>query len=169
MNEKVLEAYSDGMPLGRIVEKFNVPYKRIKDILHTYKEQSRKGRTFTDEFKQMIAERDMRGVTRKDISEELEINTGTVKKACEQFGQAIKEKASSDNQYTLVDVKDLSKCPSCDSKKVNKIDSMAMNQNTEGIFCKNCGDEHFYFKVYEDDKHVRTDIYKVNFEYLNED
>jgi len=46
---------------------------------------------------------------------------------------------------------------------------MAMNQNTEGIFCKNCGDEHFYFKVYEDDKHIRTDIYKVNFEYLNED
>jgi transposase-like protein len=160
LEQKVLEAYADGSPIELIITSFNITHEQVTDILHTYKEQSRFKRTFTDEFKKMISERDINNVARRTIATELGINVNTVKRACEQFGQALKEKASSDNAYTVVDVDNLEVCPSCKSKRVNEIDSMADQINTTGIYCMACGDEHF---------ELNGKFYKVNFEYLSED
>jgi transposase-like protein len=178
IDEKVIQAYADGSTLETIAESFKISMRLVKGILLKYKEDNRLKRTFTNDFKKVIAERDINGVARSTIAEELDINVSTVKKACEKFGQAIKEKATSEQAYTLIEgVHDLKVCPTCQSKKVNEIDSISDNVNTTGIYCKDCGDEHFIITRTETQKVkgkkkpvevVINDVYKVNFEYLEE-
>lgn len=156
--EKILDAYRDGSHLNYIQECFNVSEEEIIKVLTEYKERNRYKKTFTDEFKKLIAERDINGVPRRQIALELGINVNTVKKACEQFGQAVKERASSDNTYTVVEgVHSLDCCPKCKSKRVNEIDSVVGNINTTGIFCMNCNEE--FFKL-------NGKVYRVNWEYI---
>jgi hypothetical protein len=148
---KILEMYQDGMDVGLIVEKLNIPHKVISKTLELYKENNRLKKSFTDEFKMMIAERDMNGVSRRQIASELGINANTVKKACEQFGQTHKEKASSENEYTRIEGSfPLDVCPSCKSKSVNVVDD-----NT--TYCKKCGSEHI---------HNKDHALKINWEYV---
>lgn len=152
IEEKIVEAYRDGSELGYIVEAFNIPYEEIKNILINLKESSRYKRTFTDEFKTIIAERDANGVSRRQISLELEINANTVKRACEQFGNSLKGRATSDNEFTKIDkVSDSNVCPSCESTKVNEVDINA-------IYCMSCGNEFILKKDH---------ALKVNWEYLD--
>lgn len=154
MKEEILEAYMDGKELTTITEKFNTTYTNVKNILITYKEDNRNKRTFTDDFKKTIAERDINGVPRSAIASELDINVNTVKKACEKFGQSLKDRATSANEFTRIDGSfNLGECPSCSSKKVNEVDD-------DTIYCKDCGNEHII-----KDSHVL----KVNWEYLPED
>lgn len=152
IEERVIEAYRDGSEMGFIVESLNISYKQVKSILINLKESSRYKRTFTDDFKKIIAERDMNGVSRRQISLELEINANTVKKACEAFGQSLKERASSDNEYTKIDgVTNMSQCPHCKSKSINEVDV-----NT--YYCMDCGDEFIFKGNY---------ALKVNWEYVD--
>src|SRR5690606_11006195 len=109
--------------LEYIIESLNITYKKVKQILINFKESNRYKRTFTDEFKKVIAERDMNGISRRQISLELEINANTVKRACEAFGQSLKGRVTSDNEYTKIDnVSDMSKCLLCGSKDLNEVD-----------------------------------------------
>lgn len=152
LEQKVIDAYRDGSEIGYIIESFNISHKRVKSILLNLKESSRHKRTFTDDFKKIIAERDMNGISRRQISLELEINANTVKRACEAFGQSLKGRATSNNEYTKIDnVSDMSKCLSCGSKDFNEVDL-----NT--YYCMKCGNE-FIFKG--------DHALKVNWEYLD--
>lgn len=149
---KVLEAYQEGSDLGYIVECFNITYSRVKQILIAFKDANREKRTFTDDFKRVIAERDINGVSRRQIAMELEINVNTVKKACAKFGQALKDRASSENEYTRIEGKfDMNTCPSCGSNDVNEVE-----ENT--TYCKKCGSEHI---------HKEDHALKLNWEYLD--
>lgn len=153
LEHRVVEAYSEGSPILLISESFKIPQRLALDILRKYKEESRLKRTFTDDFKKMVAERDMNGVPRSTIAEELQLNVNTVKKACEQFGQAIKEKATSDQVFTKIEGEfDLKVCPSCGSNKNNLVDEKT-------TYCMNCDTEHEYYDGY---------VLKINFEYLEE-
>lgn len=177
MKEKVLGAYADGSEIRYIARCFDITEEEVIEILHNYREESKFKRSFTDEFKKLVAERDLK-FSRRQIAQELGINVATVKKSCEQFGNAVKDKAVSDNLYTLVKgVDNLDVCPTCKSHKVNDIESMADNLNTKGVYCMNCGDEHFTLnetEEYKDDNDeiqvrvIGTLVYKVNFEYLEE-
>lgn len=159
MEEKVLGAYADGSEIRYIAKCFEITEEEVLEILHNFRDKSRFKRSFTDDFKKLVAERDLK-FPRRQIAVELGINVATVKKSCEQFGNALKDKAISDNMYSLVKgVDNLEVCPSCHSRKVNAIESITDNINTKGIYCMNCGDEHF----------IMNDlVYKVNFEYLEE-
>lgn len=151
--QKILEAYADGSPLELIIDSFDLERSQVLDILLTYKENNRFKKTFTNEFKRLIAERDINGIARKKIAEELQLNVNTIKKACENFGQAIKEKATSDNIFTRIDGEfDLKICPSCGSKRNNLVDEKT-------TFCLTCDSEHVYHKDH---------VLKVNFEYIEE-
>lgn len=151
LEDTVIEMYRDGNEIKYIIESLNITHKRVKQILIGMKESNRHKRTFTDEFKKIIAERDMNGISRRQISLELEINANTVRKACEKFGQTFKERASSDNEFTRIDGKfDLSECPSCKSKDVNEVED-----NT--IYCMSCGDEFIIKKDH---------ALKINWEYV---
>lgn len=177
MEEKVLGAYADGSEIRYIAKCFEMTEEEVLAVLHNFREKSRYKRSFTDDFKKLVAERDLK-FSRRQIAQELGINVATVKKSCEQFGNALKDKAVSDNMYSLVEgVDNLDVCPSCHSHKVNKIESIADNINTKGIYCMNCGDEHFTLNETEEieDKDgnkktivTGTLVYKVNFEYLEE-
>ncbi|PGO60752.1 hypothetical protein CN981_09450 [Priestia megaterium] len=160
LEQKVLDAYADGSSIEVMSECFNITSYDIIDILQTYKENSRYKKSFTDEFKQIVAQRDSANIPRSQIAKEFGVTVNTVKKACEQFGQALKEKANSDNAYSKVEgVDNLDICPNCKSKKVNEIDSITEQVNTSGIYCMDCGNEYFT---------MNDVIYKVNFEYLPE-
>lgn len=150
---KVLEAYAEGSPISLIAESFKLSEEQVKSVLIKHKEDSRFKRTFTDEFRRMIAERDINGVPRSTIASELELNVNTVKKACETFGQAIKEKATSDKAFTRIDGEfKLDTCPSCGSKRNNLVDDRT-------TYCMACDSEHEYYDGY---------VLKVNFEYIEE-
>lgn len=151
--DMILGAYADGSELALMITSFNVTHRYITDILHRYKEDNREKKSFTKEFKKMVAQRDMNGITRNAIAKELGINPNTVKKFCEQFGQAMKEKATSNNEYTRIDGDfPITVCPSCDAKKPNIIDERT-------TYCKKCGNEHI---------HMEDHALKVNFEYLED-
>jgi transposase-like protein len=153
IEQKVLRAYADGSPLGLIAESFDIELKQVEEILNTYKEENRYKRTFTDEFKNMIAERDINGVARNLIAQELKLNANTVKKSCELFGQTLKEKATSENIFTRIDGDfSIDTCPSCNSKRNNIVDERT-------AFCMHCNSEHEYHDGY---------VMKVNFEHLEE-
>lgn len=152
LERKVIEMYRDGNRLENIAESLNITYKKVKQILINFKENNKYKRTFTDDFKKVIAERDMNGISRRQISLELEINVNTVKKACEKFGQTFKERTASNNEFTRIDgVFSLSECPLCNSADVNEVDD-----NT--IYCMDCGNE-FIIK--------KNHALKVNWEYLD--
>lgn len=154
LEQKVLDAYSDGSEIALIITSFNITHKKVMEILNTYKEENREKKSFKDDFKKMVAQRDINGVARSAIAKELEINPNTVKKFCEQFGQALKEKsAMSEKAYTRIDGEfDLKSCPTCNSKKVNVVD-----ENT--TYCLKCGNEHI---------HHEDHVLRINFEYIEE-
>lgn len=138
IKQKILDAYADGSTTGLIIESFNITYSQLIEILTDFKENSRYKKTFTDEFKKVIAQRDMNGVARSTIAKELQINANTVKKSCEKFGQAIKDRNTSEKAFARIDGKfSMEECPNCKSKKVNTIED-------DTIYCKNCGDEYIY-------------------------
>ncbi|UUV47004.1 DNA-binding protein [Bacillus phage vB_BanS-Thrax5] len=176
---KIINAYSEGSEIKFIAECFNLTEERVLEELRNFKEQSRYKRTFTDEFRIMVAERDMRKISRTKIAEELQLNVATVKTACEKFGNALKEVASNDNVYTVVEgVTSIDTCPNCGNKKVNEIETTFGNSVVDGIYCMECGDEHFIVHNYEEvrdkdtdvvnHKFINSDVYRINWEYLEE-
>lgn len=165
MKDNILESYADGNLVSMIAENYNISEEEVINVLIDYKTRSKHKKTFTDEFKQMIATRDINGASRSSIADELKINVNTVRKACEQFGQASKEKAVSDNIYTQIDGEfTMDRCPSCNSRRNNKVDDFA-------TYCMDCGMEHEYnFGQKDEDGNwvVKPYVLKVNFEYLEE-
>lgn len=156
LEQKIIDAYRDGSPLCYIQECFGVSKEYIKKVLIDYKERNRYKKTFTNEFKQLIAERDINGIPRMQIASELNININTVKRACEQFGQAIKGRAFSENTYTLIEgVHNLERCPRCRSRRVNEVEPVV---GTMGIYCMECGSEFFI---------MDEQVYQVNWEYID--
>lgn len=160
LNQRIIDAYRDGSPLSYIQQCFGVSNKYIKEVLIDYKERNRKHKkAFTDEFKKLIAERDINGVPRRQIAFELDVSMSTVQSACKQFGQAVKERAFSENTYTVVEgVHNLEHCPNCGSKRVNEIESVVGNVNTTGVYCMGCGSEYFI---------LNGQVYQVNWEYID--
>ncbi len=152
--EKVLDAYAEGSTVELISFSFDITVEQVLEILRTYKEENRYKRTFTDNFKRLIAERDSNGVARKSIAIELAINSNTVKKSCEEFGNILKGKAEFENEFTKIDGEfSKEECPSCKSKEVNEVE-----ENT--YYCMSCGSEHVFYDGY---------VEKLNWEYLSED
>lgn len=166
--EYIVEDYSNGVSVTDIASEWSKSTDEVLTILRAYKDSCTVSKTFTDEFKMLIANRDAcESVTRSSISKELAINPNTVKKACEKFGNVLKEKAQSDQEFTRIDgnfTED--KCVSCASEKVNKVE-----ENT--YYCMECGDEHIFKKVYLDildgNEPVLIEEYilKVNYEWLD--
>lgn len=153
MKNIILELYAEGGHISIMAESLNIDKSTILETLNDHKESSRFKKTFTDDFKKIIAKRDSNGIARRTIANELQLNANTIKKACEKFGQSNKERATSANAFTRINgkfTKDI--CVTCESKKVNEVD-----ENT--VYCLDCGNEHIHRKGY---------VLKINWEYLSE-
>jgi len=154
--DRILESYSSGDSIQVISEMLGLSEDNVIEELLKYKDESRTKNTFNDEFKKIVAERDINGASRSDIARELNINANTVKKACVKFGQAIKEKPSEESVYTRIDGEfTLDICPSCGSRKNNLVDEFT-------TFCMSCDSEHEYYEG-EDGKGY---VLRINFEYI---
>lgn len=152
--ESVKADYAEGVLIESIGELHHMTAQDVLMILREYKESCTFKRNFTDEFKIMIAERDMNEeITRSSIADDLQINPNTIKRACENFGNALKEKAQSAQEFTRIDgLFSFKECPSCKSQKVNKVDEHT-------LYCMVCGDEHIF-------KFEEEYILKVNYEWF---
>lgn len=151
MEDKILEAFANGNALGLIAENLNITEEYILEVLENYKNECKYEKSFTEEFKRAIASRDSHGVSRRQISKELKISAITVKKACELFGQYLKEKSPSSKEYTVIEGDFyIDECPSCGSRRNNIVDEKT-------TFCMSCDSEHIYYDGY---------VKKINFEYI---
>lgn len=151
-DDEFLRLYKNGNDLNIIIRSLNLTKEESLEILKIFKEKNRFKNTFTEDFKKVIAERDSFGISRNQISYELGLSINTIRKACEKYGQKIKEKASSENLFTKIDGNfEMSVCPSCKSKNVNKVDDIT-------TYCKDCGNEHEYHDEY---------VLRLNWEYLD--
>ena len=149
---KLKEMYGKGMPLSLIAEEFKVTEEEVLKQLRDIKKQSVYGRTYSDNLKQLISKRDAAGVSRRTISFELEVGMATVKRSCEQFGNAFKDASKSDKRYTIIAGKhDFDKCPLCKSQKVNVVEERT-------TYCKSCNNEFV---------HKPDHVLKVNWEYVD--
>lgn len=154
LERQVLEMYRNGSKIEEIIKSLNITHRKVKQILLDFKNKNKLKKAFTDEFKKVIAERDLNGISRRQIALELEINASTVRKACEKFGQTLKEKPINDENklFTRIDGKfNKDKCPKCKNNGVNEVDI-----NT--IYCKNCGNEFIIKKDH---------ILMINWEYID--
>ena len=152
LHDRIIAAYADGSPIEVIGESFGLTNEQVLEALHIFRDKKASKRAFSEDFKRTIAERDLNGVARSTMSKELGININTVKKSCEEFGQALKERATSDNIYTKIEGEfSTAECPSCKSKRYNNVEE-------ETYYCRSCGKEH----IHKED-HVLT----VNWEYLD--
>ena len=156
MNDSIIiEEYSKGFSLGIIAENLECDIKEVEEYLLDLKNHSKEGRSFNNEYKTMIANREKRGVSRRKSSKELGINPNTVKNACNEIGlNPPKESDSSGEQEERHDIiisGEIDKnCVFCDSRRVSKVDKKI-------VFCIDCNSE---YKVYDD--HVM----KTNWEYI---
>lgn len=154
LKKRIVEAYADGSSITLMANSFDIMEEEILNVLRSYRDECKTSKSFTDEFKIMIAERDMNeDITRVSIANDLQIHSNTIKKSCEQFGQAVKDKSSTDNFYTRIEgTFNQEECPSCKSKRVNEVEE-------DVAHCMECGNEYMF---YEDH------VLKVNWEYLEE-
>jgi transposase-like protein len=137
--DRILSAYAEGSSIMLIAESYDMSNSEVKEVLQNYRQSCRTPRTFTDEFKKMVAERDMNGAARMEIARELGINVNTVKKACEELGQKNKDRTDFDRLYTKIEgifTKD--KCYKCESTKLNDVDDIGTT------YCFKCGSEVTY-------------------------
>lgn len=151
--DKLISLYKDGRSLDYISKKIKLPKGDVESFFKNLKNKHRFKRAYTDDFKIIIAERDISdGASRRKIASELGISTNTVRRACEDFGQPFKEVVSKNDIYERIDgVFNKEECISCNSIKVNRVDD-----NT--FYCKRCGSEHI----------INSDhALKIKWEYLS--
>lgn len=141
LEKRVVSAYTDGSTVNLIAESFDLEPENVLDMLRAYRKSCRTPRTFTDEFKKMVAERDMSGAARMEMARELGINVNTVKKACEEFGQKNKDRTDFERLHTRVDgVFSKEKCFKCEGSHVNEVD------DSGATYCFDCGSEVVYME-----------------------
>lgn len=139
---KLVELYRKGLTLNLIAVSLECELEDVEEELSTLKDDYTVNKKFNDDFRRIIADRDSKGISRRRISSELNINPATVKRACEKFGTPVKEIVSIKDAFQRIDGDyGLDECITCESKKVNVVD-----HNT--IYCLNCGDEHIIYDGY---------------------
>lgn len=156
MNSKIIKMYSDGADLKVIAKSFNITTSEVKKHLIAYKLEEKFGNGFTDNFRKVIAERDLNGVARAQIARELSVTPITIRRACKKFGDTIKIKTSNDEQtMKLFGEYTLEECPECESRKINSVDDNI-------IYCLSCGNE-YDFNKYEKHGYIE----KVLWEFID--
>ena len=165
---EILIHYRKGRTINYIAEEVKLPVSYVKHLLLFYKEQSRVNkRLFNQEFKRIVAERYQNDVDRKTISKELKISKTLISTSNSQY-EFHEKRCKYIRNYELYSTYILlDRCPFCNSLEINKIKTIAevvrqdgtMNCcSTEGICCKVCGNEFFYFaKDNDKDIYVITD------------
>lgn len=157
MENKVLELYKSGVSIKEISSEVKASEDEILNILRNYKESQKQKGQYTEEFMKFVAKRDCHEVLRKDIMSELNISRSFLSRAIEQFG-FLKKMNGEDSEefYSKFDKNfDSSKCPECNSKKVNHLNTLYNGVPAKGIYCISCGNEFV--------KH-ENNIYKVKWE-----
>lgn len=155
-----LECYGRGQPLSKISANTGIPEEEILHMLKEYKESQRVGRHYTEEFMQLIARRDMRGVKRSEIMNELGISRNLLIRSVEEFGIIVNTEDDSEELFMTVDDDfEFESCPICHSKRINEVQGICYDVLTEkSIYCMNCGNEF---------SHIENEVYIVKWEYID--
>ena len=145
--DKLVELYKNG---GNIREAISDRKERNSFLKRLRDEGINENNRLKEDFRKIIAMRDGNGVSRAQISQELNINYNTIKTACSKYGSAVKNKANHPQKYKKLDKNlDLSTCPSCNSglKEMDILmdDSFPEAFTSKTYYCFECGEEFFNF------------------------
>lgn len=156
LQDKILSSYRGGSEIELISYVLNVDIDIILQTIRNYKKSSKHKNSYTVEFKTMIAERDMNGVSRTNIKNELDIHENTIRKFCQKYGVVKKEKETeSDELYTYYsEGLLLNSCPKCNGKKLNTVTEYFGEEK----YCINCSSQF---------KQVGDSIHILNWEYID--
>lgn len=152
--DSFVELYKNGANIRELYPTSSVRYYLLERLK---KENANENGRLKEELKIIIANRDSNGVSRSQISQELNLNYNTIKTACSKYGNVIKNKANNPQKYKKLDSNyDLTSCPNCDTilKKMDILmdDTFPEAFTSKTHYCVNCGEE--FFNVGEDTYHI---------------
>ncbi|MGL6083881.1 MAG: hypothetical protein ACRC4N_16020, partial [Gammaproteobacteria bacterium] len=190
---EVISQYEKGFNLDKIQKRLSINSEQLEKILSLYKDENLDKSRYTEEFKMVVASRHDNGVPQAHIVKEMKINSRTVAKFCDKYGNKDDSEGETESRlYTRIDGEHWREiCPSCGSRKNNAL-------NEDSTYCMDCDSEHIYcveyktpddkiFETYQDaythlgfeDEDMHSDVVmsqirstcfvkKVNFEYMEE-
>lgn len=141
--EKIVSSFSDGKPLEHIASKNKITLEAVQAYLMEFKENSKKNtNAYTQDFKEVVALRIDNGIAKLVVSKELGLSPVTVKKFYDKFSGKNTKRELSEQLYTRIDGEHWKEiCPTCGSKKNNKVEE-------DTTYCMDCGSEHTYCVEY---------------------
>lgn len=153
---KLIDLFSDGLLLGDIAVNLNCSVPKTKEDLIEYKENQREKVqnkfVYTQEFKDVIVDRYLRGVGYSDIAKEIGMSRGTVKELIDDSGFAIDTSVKPEEEP--IDWDDFKTCPECKcSDKVTPVGENYFYKSYRAANCTNCQIE--WYKVKGGTKLVR--------------
>lgn len=141
--DRLVNAYSDGVPIERIQLMLNKTREEILDELREYRESQFKKGKYSDDLMQVVASRDLCGAKRKDMMSELGVSRSFLVRAIEEYGLLSKAKESDTEEFFQSVDEDFSfaECLKCGSKKINTIQDGDGIYYPSGVYCMSCGSE----------------------------
>lgn len=146
---RLIDLFSDGLLLGDIAVNLNCSVDSLKERIIEYKENQRekvqKKYVYTQEFKDVIVDRYLRGVGYSDIAREIGMSRGSVKELIDDSGFAIDTSVKPEEEPVEWD--DFTTCPECKcSDKVAPVGENYFYKSYKAANCTNCQIEWYRVK-----------------------
>ena len=137
----ILKVYAYGYDVEFIAEDLDVSVEDILSFLRKFKTESKVNKRFTQEFKDIIGQRYMTGVSDFRIDQELSVGSQTSRRILKSIGlwdENRKRDLNKVDDFIVIDHKDFNTCPECSSKKITDLTDIRLNS-----YCRDCGTEWY--------------------------
>lgn len=155
---EIVELYMEGWSISEIAQEVDCTEEEVLQEVRSMKIKNQ--RDYTDDFKEMVIERILSGVKRKDIVNELGVAYRTINKYLEQYHVDTPENRDRQEElmYKEIAWESFTECPECHSKRVNDLNMYQDDENhCKNSYCLNCGTEWL---------ERNEKVYKILWEYV---
>ncbi|QJT70373.1 hypothetical protein [Microcystis phage MaeS] len=161
---RVVEMYNDGYELEEIQDELAISENELNATLREFTKECRVGNKFTEEFKQLLANRYQSGGTIYSMSIQLGISTSTASKYLKQVG--IDTSLQNNQRYEVIDWNDFKQCPCCKGRRnvrnvgLHNQEAPKRKEPTHS-FCSTCNTEWYAEPIKENGVIVSYETRKV--------
>jgi orotate phosphoribosyltransferase-like protein len=146
---KLIDLYSDGLLLGDIAVNLNCSVPELIDRLTEYKMTQRstvgRGFKYTQEIKDIVVDRYLRGIAYSEIAKEIRMSRSSVKELIDDSGFAIDTSVKPEEEPINWD--DFDTCPECNtSDKVAPVGENYFYKSYKAANCTKCQIEWYRVK-----------------------
>ena len=137
----ILKVYAYGYDVEYIAEDLDVSTEDILSFLREFKVASKVNKRFTQEFKDIIGQRYMTGVSDFRIDQELSVGSQTSRRILKSIGlwdENRKRDLNKVDDFIVINHNDFNTCPKCASEKIADLTDICKNS-----YCKDCGTEWY--------------------------